>query len=53
VTSSNAYTIERVAPRAANYLRRLPRQQQEAVAQAFEYLCTGSPFRHPRPRLNH
>lgn len=49
MTSSDVYTIERIAPRAANYLRRLPRQQQEAVAQAFEYICTVSPFRHSNP----
>jgi mRNA interferase RelE/StbE len=49
VTEATPYIIERIAPRAANYLRRLPRKQQEAIAEAFEHLCKVSPFRHPKP----
>ena len=45
------FTIERIAPSAANYLRRLPRKRQEAVAQAFDYLCRVSPFHHPNPKV--
>ena len=44
------FSIEHVAPRAANYLRRLPRKQQEAIAEAFDYLCNVSPFHHTNPK---
>ena len=44
------FTIDRIAPRAANYLRRLPRRQQRAVTQAFDYLRNQSPFHHPNPQ---
>ena len=43
------FSIERISPSAESYLRRLPRQQQETVAQAFDYLCNVSPFHHPNP----
>ena len=45
------FTIERIAPTAANYLRRLPRKKQEAVAQALDYLCHVSPFHHSNPKV--
>lgn len=45
------YTIAHVAARAARYLRRLPRPQQEAVAEAFKHLCEMSPLRHPNPTV--
>ena len=49
MTTPVPYVIARIALRAANYLRRLPRKKQEAIAEAFEYLCHVSPFRHPKP----
>jgi mRNA interferase RelE/StbE len=48
---SAPFTIERIAPGAANYLRRLPRRKQEAVAEAFDFLCRVSPFHHPNPTV--
>ena len=32
-------------------MRRLPRKQQEAIARAFDYLCSVSPFHHPNPTV--
>jgi mRNA-degrading endonuclease RelE of RelBE toxin-antitoxin system len=51
VTGPDPYSIERIAPRAANYLRRLPRDQQEAIAEALDYLCNTSPFHHSNPTV--
>lgn len=51
MASSPPYTITHVATRAARYLRRLPRPQQEAIAEAFKHLCRVSPFRHPNPTV--
>ncbi len=45
------FTIERISQNATSYLKRLPRKRQESVAQAFEYLCQGSPFQHPNPTV--
>jgi len=45
------FSVERVASRAANYLRRLPRKQQESIAEALDYLCNVSPFHHPNPTV--
>lgn len=45
------FEIDRVSPKAESYLRRLPRQQQKAIANAFNHLCTISPFRHPNPTV--
>ena len=44
-----AYTIDKIASKAANYMRRLPRKQQEAIAEAFDFLCRQSPFHPPNP----
>ncbi len=44
------YTITHIARRAARYLRRLPRPQQESVDQAFKELCA-SPRRHTNPTV--
>lgn len=49
MTGATPYVVERIAPRAANYLGRLPRNQQEAVAEAIHYLCNTSPFHHTNP----
>ena len=43
------FSIVRIAPTAASYLRRLPRQQQQAISAAFDHLCSVSPFQHPNP----
>lgn len=43
------FSIVRIAPSAASYLRRLPRPQQQAIAAAFDHLCNISPFQHPNP----
>ncbi len=48
---TGSYAIAHVATRAARYLRRLPRPQQEAVAEAFDHLCEVSPLRHPNPTV--
>ena len=45
-----SFTIERIAPSAEKYVRRLPRKRQEAIAEAFEHLCK-SPFHHPNPTV--
>jgi mRNA interferase RelE/StbE len=44
-----SFSIERIAPSAERYLRHLPRKRQEAIAEAFEHLCSVSPFHHPNP----
>jgi len=49
VNETTQYTIERVSQSASSYLKRLPRKQQEIIAQAFDYLCQVSPFQHPNP----
>jgi mRNA interferase RelE/StbE len=49
VNAPPLFSIERIAPGAASYLRRLPPQQQRAVAEAFDYLCQISPFHHSSP----
>jgi mRNA-degrading endonuclease RelE of RelBE toxin-antitoxin system len=51
MTEPTAFSIERIAPSAEGYLRRLPRHRQEAVGQAFDHLCNVSPFRHPNPTV--
>jgi mRNA-degrading endonuclease RelE of RelBE toxin-antitoxin system len=51
MTEPTAFSIERIAPSAESYLRRLPRHRQEAVAQAFDHLCNVSPFWHPNPTV--
>jgi mRNA interferase RelE/StbE len=51
VTETVPFSIERIAPSAANYLRRLPRKQQEAIAEAFDHLRNVSPFRHTNPTV--
>jgi mRNA interferase RelE/StbE len=51
VNGPDSFSIERISPRAANYLRRLPRDHQEAVAEAFDYLCNISPFHHSNPTV--
>lgn len=51
MTEPTAFSIERIAPSAESYLRRLPRHLQEAIAQAFDHLCNVSPFRHPNPTV--
>ena len=51
MTETSLFVIERISPKAASYLRRLPRQQQKAVARAFDHLCNVSPFRHPNPTV--
>jgi mRNA interferase RelE/StbE len=48
--ADSSVAIERVAPSAEKYMRRLPRKEKEAVAEIFEYLCR-SPFRHPNPTV--
>ena len=49
MTAPASFVIERIAPAAANYLRRLPQHQQQAIAQAFDHLCQISPFHHSNP----
>jgi mRNA interferase RelE/StbE len=49
--TETSFIIERISPKAANYLRRIPRQQQKAIARAFDHLCNVSPFRHPNPTV--
>jgi len=51
VTGTLPFVIARISLKAESYLRRLPRQRQEAVAKAFDYLCNVSPFRHPNPTV--
>lgn len=51
MTGAAPFRIERIAPSAANYLRRLPRKRQDTIAQAFDHLCSVSPFRHPNPTV--
>jgi mRNA interferase RelE/StbE len=46
-----SFSIERIAPSAASYLKRLPRKQQKAVAEAFDHMCNVSPFHHPNPKV--
>ena len=49
MTTPAQFSIERIASGAANYLRRLPQQQQRTIAEAFDYLCQISPFHHSNP----
>ena len=51
MTKTAPFSIERIAPSAASYLQRLPRKQQEAIAEALNYLCNVSPFRHSNPTV--
>ena len=51
MTEPASFSIERIAPSAEKYLRRLPRKRQEAIAEAFEHLCNVSPFRHLNPTV--
>jgi mRNA interferase RelE/StbE len=51
MTESTSFSIERIAPQAESYLRRLPRHRQEAISRAFDHLCNVSPFRHPNPNV--
>jgi mRNA-degrading endonuclease RelE of RelBE toxin-antitoxin system len=51
MTGNSSFVIDRISPKAASYLRRLPRQRQEAVAEALDYLCNVSPFHHPNPTV--
>jgi mRNA interferase RelE/StbE len=46
-----SFSIERIAPSAEKYVRRLSRKRQETVAEAFEHLCHVSPFHHPNPTV--
>jgi len=43
------YTITRISHAAERFIRRRKRAVQEEIAQAFEYISTVSPFRHPNP----
>ena len=43
------YTITRISHAAERFIRRRSRTVQEKIAQAFEYISTISPFRHPNP----
>ena len=49
MNNPQTFVIDKIASKAANYLRRLPRKQQEAIAEAFDFLCQQSPFHHPNP----
>ena len=51
MTEPTGFSVERIAPQAESYLRRLPRHRQEAVGRAFDHLCNVSPFRHPNPTV--
>jgi mRNA-degrading endonuclease RelE of RelBE toxin-antitoxin system len=51
MTGDSSFTIDRISSKAESYLRRLSRQQQKAVAKAFDHLCNVSPFRHPNPTV--
>lgn len=44
------FNIEKVARSAANYLKRLPRKEQQLIAQALNHLCN-TPFDHPNPTV--
>ena len=44
------FTIQRIARRAANYLRRLPKETQQTIIEAFEDICQ-SPFSHSNPTV--
>lgn len=48
--AATPYAITHIARRAARYLRRLPRPQQESVGGAFKHLCE-SPRRHANPTV--
>jgi mRNA interferase RelE/StbE len=43
------YTITRISHAAERFIHRRDRIVQETIAQAFEYISTVSPFRHPNP----
>jgi mRNA interferase RelE/StbE len=51
VTDAGPFTIGHISTRAASYLRRLPRQDQQAVARALDHLSNNSPFHHPNPTV--
>ncbi len=51
MTEAIPFSIERIAPSAEKYIRRLARKRQQAIAEAFEHLCNISPFRHPNPTV--
>lgn len=44
------FTIQRIARHVANYLRRLPRETQQTIAEALDDICR-SPFSHPNPTV--
>lgn len=46
MSGPDPHSIERIPPRTTNYLRRLPGDQQETIAEALDYLCNISPFHH-------
>ena len=43
------YIITRISHAAERFIRRRSRTVQGKIAQAFEYISTVSPFRHPNP----
>ncbi len=45
------YNITRISRSAERFIRRRNRTVQEKIAQAFEYISTVSPFRHPNPTI--
>jgi len=51
VTTPAHYSIERIAPTAASYFRRLSRKTQQRIKQAYQHLCDVSPFHHPNPTV--
>ena len=50
MTRHPPFIIKRITRKAANYLRRLPKKTQRAIAKAFGHICQ-SPFSHPNPTV--
>ena len=50
MTSHPPFIIKRITRKAANYLHRLPKKTQRAIAKAFGHICQ-SPFSHPNPTV--
>ncbi len=51
MTKPARYSIERIAPSAASYFRRLSPKTQQRIKQAYKHLCDVSPFLHTNPTV--
>ena len=47
--SSQSFRITRVSSQAAKFLSKRDRKTQQAIAAAFDFLVSISPFHHPNP----